>query len=188
MNPSRSLPALGLLVALLLPAPTVYSGSLAPPDLSELVTSSSLVVHGEVVGATSRWNEDRSLIVTDVRLRVLTSAKGTAPAEVVLTQPGGTVGKLRVDVAGAHAFRVGEEVVVFLAPGPRGRLYINGLSRGRLDVVRDTATGAASVQGMALGGAAGAGSPIIETGARDLARFLDRVRMLVEGVIDGGRD
>jgi hypothetical protein len=192
MNPIRLLLPLCLAVGLFGQAGPVRATSLVPMELPELVTSSEVIVHGEVVGVGARWNEDHSLILTDVRVHVLDVVKGGSPREIVLTQPGGTIGKLRVEVPGARAFRTGEEVVVFLTPGPRGDLFVTGLSQGRFEVVRDAATGRKTVRGPIFDRAA-SGDPGLAPSAsaggiaeRSLTRFLGRVRRLVDGVVNEG--
>ena len=71
-------------------------------------------------------------------------------AELVVTQPGGVVGKLKVEVPGAASYRSGEEVVLFLTPDGRGKFHVNGLSQGRFDVVKDTQTGGEMVRSFAF--------------------------------------
>jgi hypothetical protein len=164
-------------------------------SLGERAQSSSTVVHGAVLSTSSRWNADRTMIVTDVRVRVLDAIKGGPGGEITVTQPGGQIGKLRTDVAGATAFLPGEEAVLFLVPGPDGDLYLNGLAGGRLEVTEDPRTGAKTVRGVpreamgALGGPGvlpGAAGP--EGGSLPLGMFLDGMRRLVRDLpTDGGR-
>lgn len=160
--------------------------SVEPMDLPELAQRSSGIVHGTVVGAASRWNDDRSLILTDVRVRVDDAVKGSASGEILVTQPGGVIGKLKVEVPGAAAFRIGEEVILFLAPDPSGRLFVNGLDHGRYRVQRDPETGVARVEGLStesLQMLRSAGAEIVagdvSTGTLDLNRFLDGMRRMV---------
>ena len=110
-------------------------------SLEEMSAASSSIVYGKVIATTSHWNEDRSLIVTDIQVQVIEVLKGAPGQVITVTQPGGEVGKLRVDVPGAAAYRAGEETVLFLGKG-RGNTYdVAGLSRGRFDVKVDEETG-----------------------------------------------
>ena len=147
VQPGARLAVIALLLSLLIPA-SAGATSVAQMSLEDMAAISPVLVHGTVVSATSRWNPDRTLIVTEVRMRVETALKGRAPGEIIFTQPGGAVGKLQVDVPGASAFRPGEEAVLFLAPDPAGALHVIGLDRGRFDVVRDPRTGRKMMQGL----------------------------------------
>ena len=117
-------------------------------NLRDLVTMAPSIVVGTVESSTSRWNDDHSLIVTDVRVRVVDVLKGPSLSELVITQPGGRVGKLRVDVDGASAYTIGNEAVLFVAPDAKGQHQVVGLSRGRFDIVADARSGKKSVHGL----------------------------------------
>ena len=129
-------------------APAALATTIAEMPLKDMVSMAPSIVVGTVESSSSRWNEDRSLIVTDVRIRVTDVIKGHDPGEIVITQPGGRVGKLRVDVDGASAYPIGQETVLFLAPDARGHQQVLGLFSGRFDVATDTHTGKKSVQGL----------------------------------------
>ena len=177
-----------LLAATLSLAPPADATSVVGMNLRQLVAGSPSIVYGTVVSAECRWNEDRTMIVTDVRILVVDALKGAALPEVVLTQPGGVIGKLAVDVPGASAFRPGEEAVLFLAPGAGGRLSVNGLAQGRFDVISDPVTGQKTVRGLRLEGMEAVGvtgaaqTPGIVMEPVPLNRFLGGLRALVEDV------
>lgn len=159
-------------------------------SLEEMTQASSAIVHGTVLTATSHWNEDRSLIVTDVQFQVIESLKGNNKGVILVTQPGGQVGKVRVDVPGAVAFRPGEETVLFLGPERSGKAAVAGLSFGRFDVVPNEKTGRKEVRRLPLRGSYGpASAPRGQTqvtgrGRSSLSDFLDEVRRLAAGPTD----
>jgi hypothetical protein len=130
-------------------------------SLRDLVVHSPSVVRGTVLGSASHWNDDRSLIVTDVQVRVDEVLKGQPVSLVTLTEPGGRVGALRVDVDGASAFPDGGEVVLFLSTDRRGNAHVTGLFQGRFDVTRDPKTGVKTVRGLppAAAGSGPQGAP-----------------------------
>lgn len=185
-----------LVLGTLLLAGSVSATTVAERSFREITSEAPSIVHGTVVSTSSRWSENRSLILTDVRIRVLDVLKGDQVDEVVVTQPGGTVGKLRVDVAGSETFSPGQETVVFLKPADPGHSQVVGIFQGRFDVVED-ARGQKVVQGVSpehariLRTASSAGTPreeVISGKAVPLGQFLDSVRELI-GSIDsqGGR-
>ena len=107
--------------------------------LEQIVEHSQAIVHGEVQDSTCRWNDGNSLIVTDTRIQVATMIKGTQEAVITVTQPGGTVGNIRMEVPGAHAYLPGSEVVLCLSK-LNGELQVVGLDQGRFDVEEDPRT------------------------------------------------
>ena len=115
-------------------AQTAPATTIAPTPLPEMVQASPSIVHGTVTATSSRWNADHTMIVTDVTVQVHDVLRGDDRRRVVFTQPGGSVGAVRVDVPGASAFQAGEEAVFFLAPGGEEGLYLYGLDRGRFAV------------------------------------------------------
>jgi len=128
--------------------PVAFATTAAEMSLKDLVSMAPSIVVGTVESSSSRWNEDHSLIVTDVRVQVTDVIKGQNAGEIVITQPGGRVGKLRVDVDGAAAYPSGQETILFLAPDAHGNQQVLGLFRGRFDIATDTHTGKKSVHGI----------------------------------------
>ncbi len=113
----------------------------ASNPLDALASSSSLVVHGEVVAVESSWNEERTRITTRVLLRVeetIRQAVGTEKGmeSVEIEVAGGRVGEQTLIVSGEAVFEDGEEVVVFLAPGPRAKFKVLDGDNGKLSVER----------------------------------------------------
>jgi hypothetical protein len=165
-------------------------------SLRDLAIESPSIVHGTVVSTSSRWTENQSLIVTDVVIEVSDTLKGNTTGRIVVTQPGGRVGKLRVDVAGATAFRPGEETVLFLKPSGDGTAIVTGLFQGRFGVVPD-ARGRRVVQGLSgdqLGtlqrASARTGRPLSTVPGRpvELDEFLGGMRSLLQDIqSEGGR-
>ena len=166
----RGIPLSILLGFVLLSPSLVEATSTVAVPVSELVRLSPVIVHGTVLSTASRWNEDHSLIVTDVRIGVITTLRGEPRQEITVVQPGGRVGKLRVDVDGAAVFLVGEELVLFLAPDGNGALAPVGMNQGGFKVKPDPRTGRKRMQ---------------ETGSTSskqqlsLESFLDDVRVTV---------
>ncbi|MCG2769925.1 MAG: M4 family metallopeptidase [Anaerolineae bacterium] len=83
-------------------------------SLEELTERASTILIGQVLSQTSRWNSDKTLIVTDVSIAVEGSIKGLSPDRFVLEVPGGVVDDRRLIVSDTPTFFAGETVILFL--------------------------------------------------------------------------
>ena len=146
----RSLRAAALamlfLIALLPVARLAGASQVQLLDTRELTLGSSEVVIGEVRSVHSHWNDAHTKIVTDVEVAISRTLKGAPAERVTLTQLGGTVGNLRVDVDGSPAFLPGEEAVFFVWRDSQGRAQLKGLGQGKFEIHRDAANGHKRVQ------------------------------------------
>jgi len=101
-------------------------------DLPALVEQSDLIVVGSASKQSSRYVN--KLIVTDVTLAVSSTLKGSVKESVVVTHLGGSVGEVGLNVPGAAAFKLGENVVVFLRRVPSGDWNVTGMSQGIMKI------------------------------------------------------
>jgi len=170
-----------LLMAGLLVATTASATTIVPMDLQEMAKASPDIVHGTVVPTGSHWNEDKTLIVTDVRIRVDDTLKGGAGGEITVTQPGGVVGALRVEIPGVTAFQQNQEAILFLSPQKSGNYAVTGLMQGQFDVVTDAKTGRKTVHGLSAEklGTAGKASTPSKDGTESLDAFKVRIKNIV---------
>jgi hypothetical protein len=120
--------------------------TIRPVSLESMATRASLVAEGKAVSSQSQWNAAHSMIVTYTRFRVSRVLKGGASTEVIIRQPGGSVGVYNTVVYGVRYLRPGEEAALFLTPtGDRdGSMVIVGLVQGMFRIERET-SGAAFV-------------------------------------------
>ncbi|HYN23348.1 MAG TPA: hypothetical protein VE078_20500 [Thermoanaerobaculia bacterium] len=126
---------LAMAVGLVAPAGAT---TLIRESLDELVAGNRAIVVGEVVDASSYWNEDHTFILTDVRIATYESLKGDAGQEFTVTLMGGHVGDLTtLIVAGAE-----------LIPGRSYLLFLNeeNLPGKRALTVRDHVQGAFDIK------------------------------------------
>lgn len=130
--------ALAVVLATFLPAGAT---SLIRMGLEDLVTTNETVVRGRVIDVESRWNDDRTFLLTDVRFAaddVLKGARGDK--EITITLMGGTIGDLTTMIVGGAELIPGREYVLFLnretLPGARGALTVRDHCQGVFDVVR----------------------------------------------------
>jgi hypothetical protein len=123
---------LAIAVAALLAVPALALATIgSQPTLGGLTKASSDVIRGKVVARQSRWNDSKTLIVTDVVLQVSEAFKGATAGQVTLEVVGGRVDDLVLDVVGGPSFAVGEDVLVFASRGPGGRLRLPGLAQAK---------------------------------------------------------
>lgn len=110
-------------------------------SLEAIVSESSSIVHGRVTRAWSAWDPERTAIWTHYEIEVEDALKGGG-TKVVVSEPGGEIDGMHMQVIGAPVYEVGEEAVIFLTPTPLGYLRTCGWGQGRFEVER-TARGKA---------------------------------------------
>jgi hypothetical protein len=104
-------------------------------DVESLAAS---IVEGDVSSVESRWNADRSQILTDVRITVRAVYRGLRPgAELRLTLLGGQVGDIVEAVLGQATFRTQQRVLVFLGPDASSTTPVVEGQHGVFEVTRD---------------------------------------------------
>ncbi|MGA9117175.1 MAG: hypothetical protein WB626_10400 [Bacteroidota bacterium] len=122
-----------LVLAALLAVQPLFPLTVAKVGLEKMTRDARLVVRGIVLSSESRW-EGRN-ILTRTRVRVLEALKGAAGDVVTVAQPGGTVGDITSQVAGAPQLVRNEEVVLFLTEW-KGELWIHSIVLGKFSVAR----------------------------------------------------
>ncbi len=126
-------PLLALALAVLSP---VY-GTLVPRlSFEELVDQSAIVAHGRVGAIRVAWDAERQNIWTHYQIVLDEALKGSPGRTVEIQEPGGELDGIRMEIAGAPRYELGEEVVVFAAPIPAG-LRTCGWGQGRFVVEGD---------------------------------------------------
>jgi hypothetical protein len=131
-----------LLLALWLAGSAARATTLVALSLEQLVQASSVIVRARVVSRESRWTDDRRGIVTLTTLQVESAEKGTPTYKLVLEQPGGQAGNVRLRVSGTALLEPGTSYFLFLEPAADpSRLQPVGLMQGVYPVVRDAHTG-----------------------------------------------
>jgi hypothetical protein len=115
-------------------------------DTRALSRGSSDIVIGTVERVQPRWDAAHKRILTDIDVRVSESLKGGGGGVITLTQMGGELDGVRLEIEGSPAFRPGQESLFFLWRDRTGRAQVNGLAQGKFDIRRDARTGAATVR------------------------------------------
>ncbi len=112
---SRSLQVFAFSFAALASSP-VYATHGFARSFAELESESDAVVFGQVFQTESKWEGSR--IVTYVKFRVESAAKGDVAKEITITTLGGTVDGIGQKVAGMAVFEPDEWAVLFLSKQP----------------------------------------------------------------------
>lgn len=97
--------------------------TLVREGLDELVAGNQRVVVGKVIDAVSYWNQDKTFILTDVRIAPDETLKGERRSALTVTLLGGRVGDLTTLIVGGAELIPGRSYVLFLNPEtlPGGR-------------------------------------------------------------------
>lgn len=107
-------------------------------DLEALTSMGQVILVGKVEALQSRWNDDRSLILTDVRLSVEQVVKGSADQkEITVVVPGGQVGDVGQTVSAVPRFAEGERVLLFLERDEKGAFQVVGGLQGKKAIEGD---------------------------------------------------
>lgn len=113
-------------------SPPILRAHVERMSVREITAASPNIVVATVEGLASRWNEPRTLILTDYTLRVEERLRGAAPDRITLTVPGGTLGTISDDTC----------ISVHLAAGARYLLFLGDLDRPTLTPVVGAGQGA----------------------------------------------
>lgn len=129
------------MLALLLAAPVALRATvIVPIEFRELVTTSPIIVYGHVTDVRGAFVDGRRSVDTFVTVAADEYLKGDLGEYVTFRVPGGELGRYRTIFIGAPAFRVGEEVVLFLKTMSGQPPVVAGLNQGAFRVLEDART------------------------------------------------
>jgi hypothetical protein len=131
-----------VLIAVFLPA-LASATTIKRISFEEKVWHADRIVQCEVVDKKSRWNDDHTIIVTDITLKVTAAIKGPVPKKnLTITMAGGEI--LEEDqaiiVSGAPEFEIGDEKVLFLLNDKTLYCPVLGWKQGSYKVFTDSRT------------------------------------------------
>ena len=113
----------------------------------DLITSSRLIVSGEVKSVRFQKSASDQSIYTYVKVDVRQVFKGNlADRHIVLKELGGSADGISVVIPGSPHFEAGKQVLLFLNTAPDGTLHIAHLFMGKYDVTQDAKTGEPKVK------------------------------------------
>lgn len=146
-------------------------------NLTQLEEASDAIVVGRTVSMESAWTDDRSAILTRVVIQVEDPETGRPLGEQVVVVPGGRVGEFIHEVSDMPTFRQNEVVALFLTAHASGGMIVTGGWQGKLDVVKDPATGERRVLGAAYLLDANVEGFALEAEQTDVSEFRTQVPM-----------
>jgi hypothetical protein len=129
-----------ILALLLAPSAALRATVIVPIEFRELVTTTPIIVYGHVTDVRAAFVDGRRSVDTFVTVAADEYLKGDLGDYVTFRVPGGELGRYRTVFVGAPAFRVGEEVVLFLRTAAGRPPFIAGLNQGAYRVVEDAQT------------------------------------------------
>lgn len=115
---------------------TAVATTVIPMSVEELSQAATQVIEGQAVRSWSAWNPQHTLIYTYTSVAVSRTLKGSAPAVVVVKQPGGSAGGFTQTVWGVRHLQAGEHALLFLRPSVAadGTLVVVGLMQGQFHI------------------------------------------------------
>jgi hypothetical protein len=117
-----------VMLALVAPAVVAHATTVLLLTREELVTRSDAVARVRVGGSQTSESDDGTAIVTRTELIITQPLKGALPATVVLEQIGGTYRGKTQRILGDASIASGEDLVVFLKKGDKGRVHLTALA------------------------------------------------------------
>jgi hypothetical protein len=134
-------PLLVLLVPILMAIPASAT-TLVRMSLDQLAEASTEIVRAHVVSQQTAWNPQHTRIYTYTTLALDQTYKGDPPSFPVIQQPGGTVGKTRVFVAGTVQFHAQTGYLLFLerSSADPSQFLLVGMVQGAYRIYRDDKT------------------------------------------------
>ncbi len=165
----------------LLVTPTVYGTQTLRMSFEQIVAGSDAIVHGTVARSWTAWDETHRSIWTHYEIAVADTLKGEPGPKIVVSEPGGELDGVHMQIVGTPVYEVGEEVVLFAAPTPIGYLRTCGWGQGRFAVrsergVKTVAQGAMRAEVVEAGKQAPSQRALSTVGGSSLEQFKAMIR------------
>jgi len=123
--------------------PIAHATTLMHMSIAKMSQTAPLIVRARCMGNATSW--DAGNIWTFTSFSVEETWRGTAPQEIIVRLLGGSVGSITSNVSGIPHFRLGEEVILFLEPTPRGDFSVVSWQQGTFRIHRDRVAGRETV-------------------------------------------
>ncbi len=118
---------------LLLLCPLAFWAADAPPRLSleQLTEQSDSIVSGRVVRHWAALDSENRFIWTHYEVSVGDTLKGARHATVIISEPGGMLNGIFLQVTGSTRYADGEDIAAFLYRTPIGYMRTTNYGQGR---------------------------------------------------------
>ncbi|MGA9773761.1 MAG: putative Ig domain-containing protein [Blastocatellia bacterium] len=134
--------AFALLLALLFTVKTATATTAVMLSDEQLISSSRVILLGEVQSVKAQWDLNHDTINTYVKIKISQTLKGQLQNDtIVFKQLGGTVGEDSTVIFGAPEYKSGQRVLLFLDTAQDGTLRVAHLFQGKYDLRDDQNTG-----------------------------------------------
>jgi len=132
---------LAVLVAFLMAA-SASATTLVRMSLDQLAEASTEIIRGHVLSQQTLWNPQHTRIYTYTTFALDQTYKGNPPSSPVIQQPGGTIGKVRVFVAGTVQFHAQAGYMLFLerSAADPSKFLLVGMMQGAYRIYSDERT------------------------------------------------
>ncbi len=127
-------------VILVLSTGTANSTAMLQLGLKDLATGAEKIVQATVTAVVQQWNADHTVIYTYVRMVIKDDLLGSEEDnEIIIKQPGGSVGTLTLKVLGCAEYKVGEQNILFLSrdPATPAAYQTLGMYQGKYTIYTD---------------------------------------------------
>ncbi|MBI3071095.1 MAG: hypothetical protein HYY84_03105 [Deltaproteobacteria bacterium] len=127
-----------ILIAIAAPWGSARGAVMVPLDLKQLIVGAERIVHGKVIATEMYWLGGR--IVTDAKVLVDKTMKGSVEKLIVVRRLGGVVDGIGQKTWGSATLDLGEEIFVFLEQrNQSGVWHPVGMAQGKFSVTKDAA-------------------------------------------------
>lgn len=131
-----------IIMAEILHPRTTTATIIVPVSEADLTQHATAIVIGTVTNIESYWDPSAQQIFTHITVSPQDIVKGTlTPGDLVLKQPGGTVGYRHSWLDGSPSFIRGEKVLVFVDRNTDGSARVDQLYLGKFSLFTDKHTG-----------------------------------------------
>jgi hypothetical protein len=94
---------------------SAFSTTMFPVGLQDLSQGSEKIVQAKVTAIVTQWSGDSTQIVSYIRMNIVDDMIGNdEDNEIIVKQPGGTIGTQTMTVDGTTTYKVGDNNIVFL--------------------------------------------------------------------------